>query len=739
MGIYAEIILNNANPEVDRIFDYEIPFEFLSKAKSGMRVIVPFGPKNTAVEGYCLKIKNTTEVPPEKIKMVRDFPDEIPVFDEGMIELATWLKEEYFTTLSQCLKVMVPPGVNLKNKIKTASVAVDNETAEKEAEKLCQGKGTDIIRGKVLRYIIDNGPVPVSEVIKKLSVSQSPLNTLEKRGLIKISYGDIRHDFKTVDIENKSSVPQLNNEQNQAFQSIAFGESKNPYLLYGITGSGKTEVYLSVIEEFIKRGKQAVVLVPEISLTPLIVGRFKRRFGNKAMAFHSKMSMGERYEVWKMALEGKISVVIGPRSAVFIPFKNIGIIIVDEEHELSYRSDSSPRYNAVKVAEKRCSICGAKLLLGSATPSVESFLKAKKGIYNILRLTKRAGGGTLPKTEIVDMRAELSAGNRSIFSRSLYNKMETALKNRSQIMLFLNRRGYSTFVSCRKCGYVMTCSNCSVPYKYHINGNYLTCHYCGKKIHAPTVCPECGSKYIKYFGTGTQKIEYELKRLFPTANVLRMDFDTTSKKGGYEKILKAFSDGEADILVGTQMIAKGHDFENVSLVGIMAADVSLNTGGYMGGEITFDLITQAAGRAGRGNTAGDVVIQTYQPDNYAVAAAAKQNYEEFFYSECRERKIMGYPPFSSVIKFIFAGKDENKVSVKVSQFYDIIKNSIKDSDVIVMGPSEEDIYKLKNDYRKRIILKCGNKDKLMNLVRDCMDLYRREYKDKNVMINIYII
>ncbi|MCJ7856807.1 primosomal protein N' [Lachnospiraceae bacterium NSJ-143] len=743
MALYASIILDNPSPEIDRIFDYEIPFELLDRVFSGARVRVPFGGRNNIVKGYCLEVKENSDIPAGKIKMIREAPDKEPVLGKDMLLLAKWMKERYFTTLSQCLRIMLPAGIDIKNSEKTAFLKFERAEAEEEAKRLSSKKSLSA-QALALNYILENGSAPVSKIIKELNISLSPLSTLQKRGVIGIEHKLIRHEFKDISIDQRETVPVLNSSQKIAVDTVteSFGKNIKPFLLFGITGSGKTEVYLKIIERVLSDGKQAIVLVPEISLTPLIVGRFKSRFGDLVGVTHSRMSAGERNEVWKRAESGEISVVIGPRSALFMPFKSLGIIIIDEEHEASYHSDSSPRYNAVEVAQKRCNLSGASLLLGSATPSVESFYKAQNGEYRLLRLYERAGNAKLPEAEIVDMRLELSSGNRSIFSRRLYSAVKEKLAKNEQIMLFLNRRGYSTFVSCRKCGYVATCSNCSVAYKYHYKGNFLMCHYCGQKAEVPKVCPSCGSKYIKYFGTGTQKIEEEVKKLFPQSRVLRMDFDTTSQKGSHSRILNAFAKGEADILIGTQMIAKGHDFQNVSLVGIMAADVSLNTGDYRGGETTFELITQAAGRAGRGTTVGNVIIQTYQPENYAVKCAARQNYEEFYKNECSIRKTMGYPPFSTVFTVIFTGKDENKVSEKTTDFcsilYKLKKNNGIYDNISVIGPSEASVYKVKNEYRMLLVLKCADENVLRDLTGKCLEEYRQKNKKTDVMVNLYL-
>lgn len=727
MAVYGNVILSIPSPEVDRVFDYEIPFEYLDQAEIGMRVRVPFGYKNKLVEGYIIGISQDSSIAKEKIKSISQFPDKIPVFSAEMIETAKWMKEKYMTTLSQCLKAMLPAGINLKNE----EIVIEISKIKLGYDKLTQKQKA------VLDMLSENGKLKPSVIKKTLGVTSSPIDTLIKRGYLNAVSEDTEHFFIDYSRIENTTAPTLNDEQVNACKIILNETEKRPFLLFGITGSGKTEVYLKIIEEILKEGKQAIVLVPEISLTPLTVKRFVSRFDEKVVVYHSKMSAGERYEAWKKASDGRASIMIGPRSAVFAPFKNVGAIIIDEEHESSYRSELTPKYSACEVAEKRCAYFGGKLILGSATPSMESMKKAVEGQYVLLKMEKRAGNGRLPITEVVDMRTELENGNRSVFSLKLQEEVKKAIQNKKQVMLFLNRRGYSTFVSCRKCGHVMTCSNCSVSYKYHSGSNILMCHYCGKKIPVPTVCPKCGSKYIKFFGTGTQKVEEEAKKLFPNAKILRMDADTTKKKGSIEEILSQFGSGNADILIGTQMIAKGHDFENVSLVGIMAADISLNSGDYRGSENTFQLITQASGRAGRADDHGKVIIQTYQSDNPIIKLAAEQNYSGFFAQESAVRNAMNYPPYGNIFTFLFTGKDERSVIENACLFSDIVKEK-NIGGISILGPSQAYISKIKNEYRWRLILKGKDETKLRNLTRDAVEIYKESKKEKGVIANLFI-
>lgn len=507
-----------------------------------------------------------------------------------------------------------------------------------------------------------------------------------------------------------------------------------PLLIHGVTGSGKTEIYMQMIEKVLAEGKQAVVLVPEISLTPLMTGRFIRRFGDRAAVSHSKMNYRERFNCWKRAQDGEISVVIGPRSALFTPFANLGIVIVDEEHEKSYISETSPAYDAVETAEKLCTLTGASLVMGTATPSVKTYYRAQNGKVRYTKLEERANGsGKVPSIEIADMRRELEDGNKSMFSRSLYNAVKDTLDEKKQIMLFINRRGYSTFVSCRSCGYVMKCSHCDVSYKYHASSGKLVCHYCGETVDRPETCPVCGSKRIRYFGAGTQKIEDEIKKLFPQAKVIRMDADTVSGKNGHAQILSEFGSGKADILIGTQMIAKGHDFKNVALVGVMAADMSLNTGEYDGNERTYQLITQVAGRAGRGDDPGRVIVQTYTPDNPAIMAAVKG--DGFYDDELTYRRQMGYPPCMDCAQIEITGLDEKKV-IENSH---ITADELKKYGVDVLGPVPQYISKIKDEYRWLITVRSDNADILKTAVEDTYSKMRQNFEALGIYINPKII
>ncbi|MEA5084292.1 MAG: primosomal protein N' [Lachnospiraceae bacterium] len=732
-GRFAQVILSTAHTDIDKIFDYEIPFLLMADIQLGMRVLVPFGFKNTSTEGYVVGFAEETDVPEPKIKCIGSIMDKYPVFSQEMIQLAWWMKEKYYTTLTQCLQTIMPVGINMKNEVKTLSLNISDIQLEEELEKM---KNRQSSKAQLMvTELLQQEDYTASEIKSKLKITDSAIKTLLKRGVIKENIHQQRR--KLFDVENiqKTKPLELTTEQKNALETILVEEEK-PVLIHGVTGSGKTEIYLQAIEKITATGKQAIVLVPEISLTPQMTYRFISRFGENVAVSHSRMSAGERIDVWQRAKNSEISVMIGPRSAVFTPFNNLGIIIIDEEHEGSYKSDTTPKYDAREVAEYRCGQFKAKMIYGTATPSLKTYYRAKKEEITLTVLKERPFNRPMPQTEIVDMRRELEEGNRSIFSRKLYEEMKYVLSKGQQAMLFINRRGFSTFVSCRKCGYVMMCSSCNVSYTYHSSENQLRCHYCGKKTEVPKICPECGSKYIKYFGAGTQKVEEEVRRYFPNARVLRMDMDTTTKKNSHKQILTAFGNGEADILIGTQMIAKGHDFANVTLVGIIAADTSLNTGDFRGGETTFQLITQVSGRAGRDSLEGKVIIQTYQPESYIINLAAQCNYEEFYEKETLLRKTMAYPPFSSIFLVLAFGKNEKDVVEEIQRLSYILEERNMEKKFEILGPSPAIISKIKDEYRWNIFIKGGSEEELRSFVISSIEKFRADGKKSNVLLNI---
>lgn len=618
----------------------------------------------------------------------------------------------------------IAPGVRVKMPFgrseRTGYVMELTDKPEIEAERIKDI--TSVVKGSVP---VEGQLIELAEWMRRrygATMNQSLKCALPvKKAVKKRTKGD---DDVPITVEERKFL--LNKEQEEAVEAIwrQTGLSKKkPQLLYGITGSGKTEVYMELISRTIAEGKQAIVLIPEISLTYQTITRFRSRFGDKAGILHSRLSQGERYACYEKAKSGQISIMVGPRSALFAPFPNVGMIILDEEHEMAYKSEVSPKYHAREVAIKRAEMSDAVVVFGSATPSVDSFYRVETGAYDMVRLTHRVGSAVLPSVEIVDLREELKTGNRSMLSIDLQRKIEERLEQKEQVMLFLNKRGYAGFVSCRACGKAIKCPHCDVTLTYHSNGT-MVCHYCGYRTAFQKQCPECGSPYIGTFGTGTQKVEAIVKKMFPKARVLRMDADTTSKKTGHETILKAFAEGRADILVGTQMIVKGHDFPNVTLVGILAADLSLHQSDYHAAERTFSLLTQAAGRAGRGKQSGEVVIQTYQPDHYSIQTAARQDYEAFYKSEIAYRKMLGYPPVGHMLAIQILGSDESAADTLSKQVADTIKNHFQES-LFLSGPASAAIGKMNDIYRYVIYIRHSERDTL-TAIKDCVEEEYRE-------------
>ncbi|MGF7057287.1 primosomal protein N' [Brassicibacter mesophilus] len=600
---------------------------------------------------------------------------------------------------------------------------------------------------ELIKYLSNKNNISLKQVLIDTDSSLYTLKSLEEKGYLTIQDREVCRNPVTSEIKPYYKV-NLSQDQKICVDTIFEdyqNRGYNKFLLHGVTGSGKTEVYLQLIEKYISLNKQAIVLVPEISLTPQTVERFVGRFGNNVAVMHSRLSPGERYDEWRKIREGKVQIVVGARSAVFAPLGKLGLIIIDEEHETSYKSSMNPKYCTIEVADKRCELENATLLLGSATPSIETYYRAQNGDIKLLTLPNRINNKKMPSIEIIDMKSELDDGNKSIFSKKLYDAISENLIQKKQTILFLNRRGFSTFVSCRKCGYVVKCKSCDISLTYHLKENILKCHYCGNTMRPPTVCPDCGSQYIKYFGIGTQKVEEIVKKYFPDAKVARMDVDTTTKKGSHERILGKVRDGSVDILIGTQMISKGLDFPNVTLVGIIAADISLNLPDFKASERTFQLLTQVGGRAGRGEAEGKVILQTYEPDHYSIMTAKSHDYESFYNKEIVLRKAFEYPPFTNIINIIVYNKDEKKA-------YDsskIISHELKKQIAIafgeskinkVIGPNEAPIYKIKDRYRRQILIKCdGNEFSLIKdiVYRVCI-LNKKKLQSKETKISIDI-
>lgn len=701
MEKYAEIIIDIAHEKVDKPFMYRIPQRLEEEVKVGSCVNIPFGSGNTIRMGYVIGISQTPNYDKAKIKEIIEVVKGSVDAKSEQFALAAWMKENYGGTLIQALKTVLPVKSEVKHAEKKELVL--KMTTQEALSVLGNSiRKKQKAKARLLEELISEKRLPKELVTQKLMISSQTIQALIREEVItEESIVAYRNPVKTY---GKKELPPLSEEQSNIIERIQRDyEAGNPrtYLLHGITGSGKTNVYIYLAEQFVKKGKQAVILIPEISLTYQTLLRFYQVFGERVSVLNSGLSKGERYDQCERARKGEIDVVIGPRSALFVPFSNLGLIVIDEEHENSYKSETTPKYHARETAIEIARRKGASVLLGSATPSLESFEKAKQGEYVYMSLRKRLTGGSLPNVSIVDLRDELKQGNRSVFSRKLMELMKERLEKKEQTILFLNRRGYAGFLSCRSCGQVIKCPHCDVSLSEHKNGN-LVCHYCGYTIRKMNLCPHCGSKYIFGFRAGTEQIEEKLKGLFPGVRTLRMDADTTKTRDSYERILSAFTNGEADVLVGTQMIVKGHDFPGVTLVGILAADMSLLDHDYRSGEKTFQLLTQAAGRAGRGEKPGEVVIQTYQPEHYAILAGAKQSYMDFYEEESLYRDMMAYPPYIHMLAVQVLSYD-SKEGEKLSR--ELAAMAKQNRDVMVLGPAAAGIGKIKDVYRFVVYLK----------------------------------
>lgn len=717
-GRFANIIVDISHEKVDRPFQYRIPDELMGTLEVGMAVNIPFGRGNKRIRGYVMEITDRVDYDETKLKSVDSIVKDGISAQGDSIRLAWWIKENYGSTMIAALKTVLPVKKKIKQVVRKSIVCkVDADAATQKAEEF-ESKHQRA-KARLMRELAGQPVLPHSLVTGKLNVASQTIQALEKAGLVEVQAEDVYRSALPEKLSvsgsngwQKKAKQQLSENQGSIVDSIAAdfrAGVRQTYLIHGVTGSGKTEVYMALIEQIIAEGKQAIVLIPEIALTYQTLVRFYQRFGDRVSVMNSRLSAGERSDQYERAARGDIDIMIGPRSALFAPFERLGLVIMDEEHEGSYKSESMPKYHARAVAGELCRIKGASLVLGSATPSVESYYRAKKGEIRMFVLRERLAGGQLPRVYVEDLRSELKNGNRSIFSRRLYDLIGDRLKKGEQTMLFINRRGYAGFVSCRSCGHVMKCPHCDVSLSEHTDRcrkiSWLVCHYCGYETPGVTSCPKCGSKYILGFRAGTQQIEELLHKEFPAARVLRMDADTTKGKDSYEQILSQFADGEADILVGTQMIVKGHDFARVTLVGILAADMSLHAGDYRAGERTFQLLTQAAGRAGRGALAGEVVIQTYQPEHYAVVHAANQDYEGFYEEEISYRDLMAYPPAAHMMAVLVLSEEALTGTERAQELVEQAKRQSVDRRPVIIGPTEALIGKISDVYRTVFYIK----------------------------------
>ncbi len=713
--MFANIIVDITHEKLDKIFQYRVPSHMEGELSIGMEVLVPFGKGNRMTKGYVVDFSENCDYDLSKVKEIAEISRKGMAIEGKLVALAAWMKEHYGGTMIQALKTVLPIKQKEQAKVKKKVRLLLNEEEGKIKLDFYLHKNQKA-RARLLAALLDEPVLDYELINKKLNITLNVVRALEEQGVLSIESEQV---YRNPIQNRKQQVKDIcyTDEQKNAIECFWGDYQKQQYgtyLIHGVTGSGKTEVYIEMIARVAAKGRQAIVLIPEIALTFQTVMRFYRRFGDRVSIMNSRLSAGERYDQMMRAKAGEIDVMIGPRSALFTPFPNLGLIVIDEEHENTYKSEQIPRYHARETAIARAKLEQASVILGSATPSVEAMYRAKHGEYKLLELHKRSGNQELAQVHVVDLRKELRDGNRSILSRKLQQMIADRLQKKEQIMLFLNRRGYAGFISCRECGFVVKCPHCDVSLSYHRNGK-MVCHYCGYEQERVQICPECGSRHIGEFKAGTQQIEEVVKKHFPEARVLRMDLDTTRSKDGHEKILAAFANEEADILVGTQMIVKGHDFPNVTLVGILAADMSLYSNDYRAGERTFQLLTQAAGRAGRGAKKGEALIQTYSPDHYAIVTAAAQDYEAFYEEEIHYRELMGYPPVDNLLAILVSCEKEALLETGCKYLKEFAVRIRGAEEVAIIGPASPGIGKINDVYRKVLYLKTEKYDTLIKM------------------------
>ncbi len=723
---YADIIVDISHEKLDKSFQYLIPDRLKDELQVGMVVSIPFGKGNHLRKGYVVGISQEPKVKGIPIKSITAVQNDRETTESRLIALAGWMKEHYGSTMIQALKTVLPIQKKMKAQEKRwITLLIPRENGEKLLEELKKTRFKARVRLLEALLQAENSKLETAWAGKELGTTASVLKYFEEQKVISVDSDEVYRNA----ITDAGSIPSvkpalLSQSQELAVEQILSEWEKpmpRPVLLHGVTGSGKTEVYMELIDKVIREGRQAIVLIPEIALTYQTVRRFYGRFGDRVSVINSRLSQGERYDQFKRAKQGEIQVMVGPRSALFTPFEKLGLIIIDEEHEASYKSENSPRYHARETAIHRAEMEGAAVVLGSATPSMEAYYRAKEGQYALVKLNARFEERPLPRVSIIDMREQLKKGNRLALSLELKANLGKCLEKGEQAMLFLNRRGYAGFVSCRSCGHVMKCPHCDVSLSEH-NGGKLICHYCGYEIAKPDKCPVCSSPYIGGFKAGTQQIQQVVEKEFPGARVLRMDYDTTRAKGSYEKILAAFSAHEADILIGTQMIVKGHDFPDVTLVGVIAADLSLNADDYRSGERTFQLLTQAVGRSGRGKKEGHALIQTYSPEHYSIQTAARQAYEEFYEEEMGYRILMDYPPAAHMMAVLGTSEDEKLLEMAMHYLSLFTGRLYQGKELHIIGPAPASVGKVKDVYRRILYLKHENYDLLVR-IKDRMEEY----------------
>jgi primosomal protein N' (replication factor Y) len=784
----AEVIVDVSAYPIDRPFDYLVPDTMIAVIETGIRVKVPFGPRK--VLGYVTALKEESGLDIAKLKPIDELIDLEPVISAELLGLSRWLATQTLAYEIDSLQVMLPAAMRAKYEkfivveqpediededflqllagrqrvalkeadmlgllktvkryveqgVVTVDTAVNQKTAVKKV-RMIQIASDDILQTvldamsanakkqiELLHWMKEHAgqTILAKQLMEQSGIQPAVLKAVIERGAASEEYAEVYREPEAPQLKDTAIPVELTEEQRIALEAIRISADQRKaetFLLHGITGSGKTEIYLRAIKHVLDKGQEAIVLVPEISLTPQMTSRFKERFGPLVAVMHSGLSAGEKYDEWRKIQRGEVKVVVGARSAIFAPFTNIGIIILDEEHESTYKQEDTPRYHARDVAIKRAEFYGCPVILGSATPSLESYARASKGVYTLLTLTRRAKDQELPEVTVVDMRDELKNGNRSMFSLPLAEALRIRLMKGEQTVLFLNKRGFSSFVLCRDCGTVVECPNCDISLTYHRANERLKCHYCGHEEHVPLECPQCKSDYIRFFGTGTQKAQEEIAKLFPDARVIRMDVDTTSKKGSHERLLRQFSEGQADILLGTQMIAKGLDFPNITLVGVLAADTTLHLADFRAAEKTFQLMTQVSGRAGRHELPGEVFIQTYSPEHYAIDLAKAQQYEPFYNLEMTTRRQYGYPPFYFVTLVQFTHEDLLKVADFADKATRFLKGSLSPETVII-GPTAAAISRVNNRYRYQCLIKYKKEPKLTETLQQLIKYYRTDW------------
>jgi primosomal protein N' (replication factor Y) len=718
---FADVIVDISAHALDRSFQYRVPEELTGSCDVGTLVSVPFGKR--MVTGYIVGFSDTPKIEEKKIRPLARVDNEATSEESRLTGLAVWIRDRYGSTFLQALRTVLPQKTKMKvRQQKRVTLAVSADEARRAAA-VCRVKKQKA-RERLLAALSEEVTLPWEVVTQKLNVTPSVVRALAQKGLVRIESEDAYRTPKLPEAFSHKGIT-LNAEQEKLVRAICSSWEEEPagrYLIRGVTGSGKTEVYIELIACAVEHGQQAIVLIPEIALTYQTLMRFYHRFGDRVSIIHSKMSAGERSDQFERARRGEIDVMIGPRSALFTPFEHLGIIVIDEEHEESYRSGQAPRYHARDVAFRRGEMEKAKVVLGSATPSLEATYAAERGFLKEFQLTQRAGKSVLPEVEIVDLRQERGVSDRTMIGRKLREAIQETLSRHEQAMLFLNRRGVASFVTCRTCGEVLKCPHCDVALTLH-GRDRLVCHYCGYQTSLPDTCPSCGSPFLRTFKAGTEQIEREVRQLFPSAAVLRMDKDTTSGKDGQLEILSKFASHEADILIGTQMIVKGHDFPDVTLMGILAADLSLNVPDFRAAERTFQLLTQAAGRAGRAAKPGRVLIQTYQPDHYAIQCAARQDYDSFYRREMRYRMISGYPPAGGLLQVHLSCTDKEQLEAAAAHLRGLLDRILSNvTTAVVLGPSDEAVGKIADIYHMAIYLKCPDR-RVLRVSKDRMERY----------------